>query len=239
MNEPVQVHGRGSDRSVPACRWAHHSGVEVSPVKISSPLGTNAPSSALKRVVAPFRSNGPTAGGPLDRDDEFRRFASRFLPTLLKGAYLLLHDVDVAEDAVQGTMLRVFMHWESARAAPEAYSRKTLLNVCRDYWRRRDPGMRKLRLALQEAQATESEIGSQVASFTDAVAERDALVRALRALPERQRDVLTLRFFFDLSVEDVAELLEIPEGSVKSAASRGTKKLHEELRPPQAELDEC
>jgi RNA polymerase sigma factor (sigma-70 family) len=189
--------------------------------------------------VASFPSSVTPTGGPLDRDDEFRRFASRFLPTLLKGAYLLLHDVDVAESAVQGTMLRVFMHWESARAAPEAYSRKTLLNVCRDYWRRRDPGMRKLRLTLQETRATAGELGEGDASFVGVVAERDALVRALRALPERQRDVLTLRFFFDLSVEDVAELLEIPEGSVKSATSRGAKKLHEQLRPPQMELDEC
>jgi RNA polymerase sigma factor (sigma-70 family) len=189
--------------------------------------------------VALFRSSGQSASGPLDRDDEFRRFASRFLPTLLKGAYLLLHDIDLAEDVVQGTMLRVFMHWENARAAPEAYSRKTLINVCRDYWRRRDPGLHELRLGLREAQATESEIGGQVRSFTDEVAEHDAIVRALQALPERQRDVLTLRFFFDLSIEQVAELLEIPEGTVKSAASRGAKRLHEELRPPQAELNEC
>lgn len=186
-----------------------------------------------------LRNSGLSARGPLDRDDEFRRFASRFLPTLLKGAYLLLHDVDLAEDAVQGTMLRVFLHWESARAAPEAYSRKTLVNVCRDYWRRRDPSLRELRLGLKEAQAAESKIGDEVASFTDEVAEHDAIVRALQSLPERQRDVLTLRFFFDLSVEQVAELLEIPEGSVKSAASRGAKKLHKELRPPQTELDEC
>ncbi|MDE3132933.1 MAG: hypothetical protein KGL15_02585 [Acidobacteriota bacterium] len=54
-------------------------------------------------------------GRVLHHDDEFRQFAKAHLPALLRGAYLLLHDVDLAEDVVQATMLRVFRHRRGAQ----------------------------------------------------------------------------------------------------------------------------
>jgi len=169
-------------------------------------------------------------GGRLREDEEFRQFAAGFLPTLLKGAYLLMRDVDLAEDVVQGTMIRVFRHWDDAREAPEAYSRQTLLNVCRDQWRRQSRRPHETSLA-------DDNTADASAPFSDVLAERDALKQALDTLPQQQREVLLLRFFFDLSVTQTAELLGIPEGTVKSSAHRGLQELRELLSPPGREVN--
>lgn len=176
---------------------------------------------------------GGLSGRRLQHDEEFRRFAAEFLPTLLRGAYLLVRDIDLAEDAVQGTMLRVFRHWDDARTAPQAYSRKTLINLCRDQWRRQS--RRPEEASFGESAAAEDHAGS----FSDELAEREALEQALDALPKAQREILVLRFFFDLSVTQTAELLGVPEGTVKSATHRGLQQLRELLSPPHEEVEAC
>jgi RNA polymerase sigma-70 factor (sigma-E family) len=178
------------------------------------------------------RTRPRDTGRSLGHDEEFRRFAAASLPSLLKGAYLLLRDIDLAEDAVQGTMLRVFRHWDEARLAPEAYSRTTLVNVCRDHWRRQS--RRPL-----EVLGDGAPVMSQVAPLTDDLEDREALDQALSELPQVQREVLVLRFFFDCSVEQTAELLKIPEGTVKSSAHRGLRHLRELLSPPPKEAEAC
>jgi RNA polymerase sigma-70 factor (sigma-E family) len=165
-------------------------------------------------------------------DEEFGRFAARSLPSLLKGAFLLTRDVDLAEDVVQGTLLSVFKHWSDARQAPEAYSRQVLLNVCRDHWRRESRRPR-------ETPLIERTVDDGDTSFGDQLADREALKDALDALPEQQREVIVLRFFFDLSVSQTAELLGIAEGTVKSAAHRGKQQLHDLLEPPDREAEAC
>lgn len=163
--------------------------------------------------------------GHLRQDEEFRSFAARSLPSLLRAAYLLLRDIDLAEDAVQATLLRVFRHWSDARAAPEAYSRQTLINVCRDHWRRQ-------RRRPQEVLGGDPGATDPSTSFSDELAQRDALDQALAELPHQQREVLVLRFLFDLSVADTAEVLRIPDGTVKSSMHRGLRQLHDILAPP-------
>lgn len=170
-----------------------------------------------------------TAARRLSQDQEFHRFASEHLPTLLKGAYLLLHDVDLAEDAVQGTLLRVFRRWNEARHSPETYSQKALLSVCRDYWRRQR--RRPDEVLSGTAPAADVDLG-----LSDQVVERAALNQALSELPDLQREVLVLRFFFDLSISDTATVLELPEGTVKSSAHRGLRHLHGLLRAPDQEV---
>jgi RNA polymerase sigma factor (sigma-70 family) len=162
------------------------------------------------------------AGGALVRDDEFQAFAAAFLPTLLKGAYLLLRDIDLAEDAVQGTLLRVFRNWPEARSAPEAYSRVTLVNVCRDHWRRLRARPREVLADDLEQTASEPE---REETFGDAWADRKALEGALSGLGSPQREVLILRFFLQLSVSETASALGIAEGTVKSATHRGLQQL--------------
>jgi RNA polymerase sigma-70 factor (sigma-E family) len=155
----------------------------------------------------------------LHHDDEFRQFAKAYLPSLLRGAYLLLRDVDLAEDVVQATMLRVFRHWRDARQSPEAYSRKALINICRDHWRRQH------RLPSELLGEDMSHIEEDTPAFSHRLAEREAMTAALDRLADVQREVLVLRFYFDFSVAQTAELLDLPEGTVKSATHRGLGEL--------------
>lgn len=162
----------------------------------------------------------------LHHDDEFRQFAKAHLPALLRGAYLLLRDIDLAEDVVQATMLRVFRHWRDAREAPEAYSRKALINICRDHWRRQH------RMPAELLGEDMDGVEEEVPAFSHRLAEREAMAQALDKLPDVQREVLVLRFYFDFSVAQTAEMLDLPEGTVKSAAHRGLMQLRDLLEPP-------
>ena len=73
--------------------------------------------------------------------------------------------------------------------------------------------------------ATDASPQSAVLSFTEAVDRRHVLVRVLRRLPAVQREVLVFRYMLDASVADTAAALDIAEGTVKSAASRGLDQL--------------
>jgi DNA-directed RNA polymerase specialized sigma24 family protein len=82
-------------------------------------------------------SPAPGTSRPCGRagDEEFRDFVARYASDLLNAAYVLLRDRDAAEDATQAALLRTFKRWSRARAAPEAFSQRVLINVCRNYWR--------------------------------------------------------------------------------------------------------
>jgi RNA polymerase sigma-70 factor (sigma-E family) len=160
-------------------------------------------------------------------DGAFERFVLDFTPTLLRGAYFLLRDLNLAEDAVQTTMLRTSQHWRRASAAPQAYSRQVLINVCREHWRRQASRP-------QEVRSPDDALDHHSASFTDEIHQRAALDHALSGLVSQQREILVLRFFFDLSVEQTATLLEIAPGTVKSATHRGLQQLREILAPADA-----
>jgi RNA polymerase sigma-70 factor (sigma-E family) len=176
-------------------------------------------------VGVPRRDTSSQRRG-LHHDDEFRQFAKAHLPNLLRGAYLLLRDVDLAEDVVQATMLRVFRHWRDAREAPEAYSRKALINICRDHWRRQQ------RLPPESLGEDVDGVEEDVPAFSHRLAEREAMTNALDGLRDLQREVLVLRFYFDFSVAQTAELLDLPEGTVKSATHRGLSELRTLLGEP-------
>jgi RNA polymerase sigma factor (sigma-70 family) len=136
---------------------------------------------------------------------------------------VLLDSRHEAEDALQLTLLHTFRRWDRAKQAPEAYSRAVLVNVCREHWRHqaRHP----------EVTGKLGDIGSlaEVISFAEAIDRRHVLVRALRELPQVQREVLACRYLLDATVAETAEALGIAEGTVKSAASRGLDQLRVQL----------
>ena len=134
---------------------------------------------------------------------------------------MLLGSREDAEDALQVTLLRTYRRWEQARQAPQAYARTVLVNACRERWRhrRRHP----------EISQDLHELAS-VFSFAEAVDRRHVLVRVLRQLPDIQREVLVCRYLLDASVTETAAALDIAEGTVKSAASRGLDHLRQLLQ---------
>jgi RNA polymerase sigma-70 factor (sigma-E family) len=151
------------------------------------------------------------ASSPQDRSfDEFVLQRSR---RLVRTAYLLCGDRGDAEDLVQVALMRVAPRWSRARRAPDAYTHRVLVNLVRD--RHRAAGHRVLEQPLDA-----NVPGAQVADHAAAVTERDAIVRAVAQLPPRQREVVILRFFADLSVLQTAAAIGASPGAVKTHTSR-------------------
>jgi len=156
-------------------------------------------------------------------DPSFEAFVDGSSKALMRLAYLLTGDRGHGEDLLQTALLRTARHWSRARDAPEAYARQVLVNLSRD--RRRSLFRRPLETPLPP---DPDALGTSNADY-DHVSDRRMVVRALAQLPTRQRQVVVLRFFEDLSVEQTAGLLDCSTGTVKSYTSRALSRLRELL----------
>jgi RNA polymerase sigma-70 factor (sigma-E family) len=152
-------------------------------------------------------------GGELDR------FLTERADLLMRTAVLLTGSREAGQDLLQTALERLLRHWRTLEGDPEAYLRRTLYNLAADGFRRQGRLRRKLLLLRAETPAP--------ADPTTEVDLRDALVRLLLQLPPRQRAVLVLRYWEQLTEAETAAVLGWPEGTVKSAASRGLRRLRE------------
>jgi RNA polymerase sigma-70 factor (sigma-E family) len=146
-------------------------------------------------------------------DEAFRGFVAARGNALLRTAYLLTGDQQLAEDLVQTTLEKAVRRWGSIRepAAAEAYVRRTMYREQVSLWRRR-------RVAeLPTAIIPEPRLSGTTA---DQVEDRLVLRAALMRLGRRQRAVVVLRYFEDLTEQQVADTLGISVGTVKSTAHK-------------------
>ena len=156
----------------------------------------------------------------------FEEFVQSYSPRLFKTALLLTgRDRSAAEDLLQLALERAYRHWARVcrSGEPERYVQRILANASNDRWR-------------QAARRPERPLRSSDADplahdQADAVVERDFLMRALAVLPPRQRTVLVLRYFNDLSEAETADALGCSVGTVKSQASRGLARLRDIAEP--------
>ena len=147
--------------------------------------------------------------------DGFEEFVAVRSARLLRTAYLLTGDWARAEDLLQTALARAWVAWHRLDADPEPYVRKIIVNTYSSWWHRR-----------WNAEDPTGDPPDQLAADAYApVEERDALWRALGRLPKRQRAVIVLRFFEDLTESVVAELLGCSVGTVKSQTSKALEKL--------------
>lgn len=163
----------------------------------------------------------------VDRDREFDEFAHGAWPRLHRSAYLLTGDRQLAEDLAQTALERTYARWRTVRRGDAmAYARRIVVNLNIDRLRRR----RFL------------EVGGDALSHADArVADADAfatthdrehVVRLLAGLTEKERRVVVLRHYYDLSEAQVAAELGIAPGTVKSTLSRALAKLRVRVDEP-------
>ncbi len=150
----------------------------------------------------------------MELDASFDEFVVSGSARLLRSGYLLTGDRDHAEDLLQVVLMRTARRWDVARNAPHAYAHRVLVNVLHD--RRRS--LRR-RVNEQFLDACEDRLGP-VADGTSGLIDRVAIISALRGLPARQREVVILRFFADLSVSETAAAIGCSEGTVKTHTSR-------------------
>lgn len=150
---------------------------------------------------------------------ELERFLTDRADQLLRTAMLLTGSREAGQDLLQSALERLLRHWSGLDGDPEAYLRRTLYNLATDGFRRQGRLQHKLLLLRAEARPA-----ADPATQVDL---RDALVRLLLQLPPRQRAVLVCRYWEQLTEAETAELLGWPEGTVKSAASRGLRRLRD------------
>jgi RNA polymerase sigma-70 factor (sigma-E family) len=163
--------------------------------------------------------------------DQCEQFLTVEHPSLLRAAFLLTGDRTSAQDLAQEAAVRVVMQWRKVEKAdsPQAYARKIMLNVFlggrRRAWNAEEPHSEP------PAQATGS-------APYESVDQRDALRRALVALPPRQRAAVVLRHWEDRSEAETATLLGCSVGNVKSLTSRGLAQLRATVTGGEANVHE-
>lgn len=139
---------------------------------------------------------------------------------LLRTATFLVYDRHLAEDLVQMTYERVARRWRrvSTFGNPEAYARRILVNLAIDERRLR-------RAQIPMGSATEIDSLASLGQTAEDAASDVALRAELAVLPARQRAVIVLRYWCDMSEEEIAETLGLSRGTVKSHAARALSAL--------------
>jgi RNA polymerase sigma-70 factor (sigma-E family) len=148
----------------------------------------------------------------------FRHFVIARSPGLVRAAWLLTGDSATAEDLVQTALAKVWSRWSQVdrQDAPEAYVRRVMMSTFLTWNRRRWHG----ELAVGELPDT-----VEASNDLHEVELRWSVARALRSLPRRQRAVIVLRYFEDLTEVQVARVLSCSVGTVKSQNAKAIKKL--------------
>ncbi|MEU1642852.1 SigE family RNA polymerase sigma factor [Micromonospora zamorensis] len=161
-------------------------------------------------------------------EEQFREFVAARSAALLRTAYLLTGDWATAEDLLQTALTKTYLAWKRLGGieAVEPYARRVMVNTSTSWWRRRWHGERPTEVLPERAGV--DEIEQQL--------DRDLLWRHLRELPNRQRAVLVLRYYEDMSEAQTAAMLDISPGTVKSQASRALATLRRRLGADAAEL---
>jgi RNA polymerase sigma-70 factor (sigma-E family) len=153
--------------------------------------------------------------GTADAAVAFDEFVAARSTALLRTAFLLTHDHALAEDLLQAALAKAWFAWSRIETSPEGYVRKVLVNTYASWWRRKWNG----------EHATDTIPDHGVSDAADASATSHDLWQAMERLPRRQRAVIVLRYFEDLSESETATLLGCSVGTVKSQASKALAKL--------------
>lgn len=145
-------------------------------------------------------------------------------PLLLRRAYLLTGDHGAAEDLVQDSLAKLWLAWSRHPIDnPDAYRRRTMAHAAISRWRRRKPWDRVASAGVEPAAPDHS----------PGVDEHDQLWRALLTLAPRQRAVLVLRYYEDLSEPEICDALGIAPGTVRSQAAKARAQLRSILEETQ------
>jgi RNA polymerase sigma-70 factor (sigma-E family) len=140
-------------------------------------------------------------------EDDFREFVHGRGPALSRTAFLLTGDHHLAQDLLQSALAMTYQHWDRVRSGnPEAYVRRALHNTYISWWRRHRGA---------EAPDGIDPVGPAVADGAEATVRRLAVLDALRTLAPKQRAVVVLRYYEDLTEAQAAEVLGVSVGTVK------------------------
>ena len=153
-----------------------------------------------------------------DPDADFAAYFAGRVSSVRRLAYALCGDWHLADDLTQTTFVKMYPRWRRIRgAAVDAYARRVLVNTYLSHLRR------------SRRETVVADVPDRPGP--DVTRSDDDLGRALRRLPAQQRAVVVLRHLEDLSVAEVADLLGVAEGTVKSQSARGLAAMRAVLSP--------
>jgi RNA polymerase sigma-70 factor (sigma-E family) len=178
---------------------------------------------ARKETALDGGRGGSSAAVPRTADEAVAVLYAAHWHQLVRLATLLTRDASVAEELVQDAFVSLHRRWNSLAdpAAAHGYLRTTVVNNARSVLRHRDVEERYRQPGPPEPAGPEERA---VQSTEDA-----RVMAALRTLSRRQQEVLVLRYYADLSEQDIAQTLGLTKGAVKSHAHRGLAALREAL----------
>ena len=161
----------------------------------------------------------------MERLDEadYTEFVRTRSGALLRTAYLLMGDHGLAEDILQAALTKVYVSWGRIRdpQAVESYARRTLATTATSWWRRK--GVRR------ERPSGDDLPDRGVPARTDELDEHAHVWACVQALPARQRAVIVLRYYEDLTEAETAAVLGCAVGTVKAQAHRAIARLRTSL----------
>lgn len=171
-------------------------------------------------VVDTVHGNRPAAG-----EERFAGLFHQYKNLVFKTAFLLLSDYQEAEDALQEVFLRVYKAlptFDLERGAFTTWLYRITVNYCLDRRRRHRPVI----LPLDKVRSL---AGADPPRFAEKAENADAVLQAVERLSDKLRTVLVLRYYLDLPYKEIAEVLELPEGTVKSRLDLALKTLRRVL----------
>jgi RNA polymerase sigma-70 factor (sigma-E family) len=163
----------------------------------------------------------PAAATPSSSDARtaaFEEFVVARSERMLRTAYLLTRDHALAEDLLQTALAKAWSSWHRIEADPESYVRRIIVNTFATWWRRRWNGELPTEELPEPSASNPHQSGHDLATSAD-------LWDAVGRLPKRQRAVVVLRFYEDMSEAATAEMLGVSPGTVKSQTAKALAKL--------------
>jgi len=160
-------------------------------------------------------------GPDSERETSIRQMIDDHQTALLRMCYLYLHDVQLAEDAVQETFIKAIRAWDSFRgeACVRTWLTRIAMRTCMDmrrgFWFRRVE--RRITPEMLPDRAQEAE------------ADESALTLAVMNLPKKEREVILLYYYQDLTMKDIADTLGVTQPTVSYRLRRAKEKLRREL----------
>ncbi len=178
--------------------------------------------SAVQLVAETGAVGGMERSTSAVKDAEFEAYMTARQPSLLRTAYLLTGDRHSAEDLVQTAFAKLYLSWDKVqkRELLDGYVRRILVNENNSLWRR----------AWKRREVATDEVPDYVGVHDQHdEGQRSALWKFVQTLPKKQRAVIVLRFYEDLTEAETAHILGVSVGTVKSQASRALASMRERV----------
>ena len=192
----------------------------------------------IDSVIGDRRGRYVSAAGRLearqDADEALVALYTAHYRSLVRMAALLLRDTPAAEDVVQDAFVAMHRSWRRLRDPDRAlaYLRQAVVNGARSRLRHLKVVERKTPAAPPDTEEIQRGFVPSAEQGAMQALDRAHVMTALRGLPVRQREVLVLRYYADMSEAQIADAMGISQGAVKSHASRGIAALRHSMEQP-------